>query len=70
MTDDTRAKVQLKAQEKPDKMGEWRFVLIDMDSGKTIPISETDKVIIEYDGLLKSIKATVTLSIDEVDFYR
>jgi hypothetical protein len=70
MTDGTCAKIQLKAQEKSDEMGEWRFVLIDMDSGKTIPISEADKVIIEYDGLLKSIKATVTLSIDEVDFYR
>ncbi len=59
----TRIKVQLT----PGGTDAWRFNLIDMDTGKIIPVSAEDNAIIEYNGPGNPVKATVTLFIDEID---
>lgn len=59
--------IRIKAQTTPGGLDAWRFSLIDMDTGKVLPVSAGDKATIEYNGSGNPIKATVTLFVDEID---
>lgn len=59
--------IQIRAKTEPGGLDAWRFSLVDMDTGKVLPVSADDKVTIEYNGFGNPIKATVTLFISEID---
>ncbi len=59
--------MRLIAKSTPGGVDAWRFVVLDIESGKVLPVSAEDKVIIEYSGYDQPIKATLTLLIAEVD---
>lgn len=59
--------IRIRAKTEPGGLDAWRFSLIDMDTGKVLPVSADDKAIIEYNGFDNPIKATVTLFIEEID---
>ncbi len=59
--------IRLIAKSTPGGTEGWRFVVVDIESGRILPVSAEDKVIIEYNGGSEPIKATMTILIDEVD---
>lgn len=42
--------MRLIAKSTPGGVDAWRFAVLDIESGKVLPVSGEDKVIIEYSG--------------------
>lgn len=59
--------IRLIAKTTPGGVDAWRFVVVDLDSDRILPVSAEDEVIIKYSGFGEPIKATVTILLDEVD---
>jgi hypothetical protein len=59
--------IRIKAQTTPGGLDGWRFNLIDIDTGRVLPVSADNRSTIEYNGFGNPIKATVVLFIDEID---
>lgn len=59
--------IRLIVKSTPGGTEPWRFVVVDMDSGRILPVSAEDEAIVTYSGFGEPIRATLTIFIDEID---